>query len=66
MVPRSRGGSDETDNLVVACAACNHARADLGDTPDPLRRAVVVQGLAGKTVPSKRRAKRARRRNRIG
>lgn len=28
-VPRSRGGTNHPDNLVVACFQCNHAKGDL-------------------------------------
>ncbi|WP_420242132.1 HNH endonuclease [Roseiterribacter gracilis] len=64
LVPRHLGGSDDAENLALACAACNGARADGTDAPDPERRALLVRGLAGKTVPAKRRAKRQRRRSR--
>ncbi len=64
LVPRHLGGADTPDNLALACAACNGARADGVGAPDPERRAQLVRGLAGKTVPAKRRAKRNRRRSR--
>lgn len=28
VIPQSRGGEDTWDNLITACAACNHAKAD--------------------------------------
>jgi 5-methylcytosine-specific restriction endonuclease McrA len=64
LVPRHLGGADTLDNLALACAACNGARADGTGAPDPVRRTLVVRGLAGETVPAKRRAKRHRRRSR--
>ena len=30
LIPRSRGGSDEADNLVLSCQACNASRGDQG------------------------------------
>jgi 5-methylcytosine-specific restriction endonuclease McrA len=64
LVPRHLGGTDTAENLALACAACNGARADGTGAPDPERRALLVRGLAGETVPAKRRAKRQRRRDR--
>jgi hypothetical protein len=64
LVPRHLGGPDTAENLALACAACNGARAEGVDAPDPDRRALLVRGLAGETVPAKRRAKRQRRRSR--
>jgi 5-methylcytosine-specific restriction endonuclease McrA len=64
LVPRHLGGSDAAENLALACAACNGARADGTGAPSPERRALLVRGLAGETVPAKRRAKRQRRRSR--
>ena len=28
VIPRSRGGSDDDDNLVLSCAGCNHSKRD--------------------------------------
>lgn len=30
LIPRSRGGSDEADNLVLACSSCNSSRGNRG------------------------------------
>lgn len=40
VVPRSRGGAHEWDNVVAACRRCNAAKGDrlLADTPMTLRR----------------------------
>lgn len=64
LVPRHLGGADSHDNLALACAACNGARGEGTGAPDPARRALLVRGLAGETVPAKRRARRQRRRSR--
>jgi hypothetical protein len=41
IVPSSRGGSDEADNLAVACPSCNLHKADRIEVPDPETEAVV-------------------------
>jgi hypothetical protein len=34
-IPSSRGGSDEPDNLAVACPGCNLHKSDRVEVPDP-------------------------------
>lgn len=33
LIPRSRGGGNDDDNLVLACRECNSARADMTYMP---------------------------------
>jgi 5-methylcytosine-specific restriction endonuclease McrA len=35
IIPRARGGSDDADNLCLACAACNGAKLDRTEARDP-------------------------------
>lgn len=54
IVPRGQGGSDELDNLALACARCNHQkgyRLDDRRSDDPVLRRVV------ETLRERRRAR---------
>jgi HNH endonuclease len=41
VIPKSRGGSDEQDNLALGCPSCNLAKADRLTLTDPQSGAVV-------------------------
>lgn len=36
LLPTARGGTDAPENLVTACAPCNHRKADLHLAPQPI------------------------------
>lgn len=41
IVPRAKGGSDDEDNLWLACPLCNRAKSDLTEALDELTAATV-------------------------
>ncbi len=42
ILPKSRGGSDEPDNLALACHACNRFKSDFATGVDPTDQAEVL------------------------
>lgn len=55
-----RGGG--ASNLVLACQACNQARATRPGPPDPLRRQVIVEKLTARCAAQQLDYERKRRR----